>query len=266
MKELDDVIKVVREAGCSVMSFYKSGAQVNYKADNAGPVTEADMAAQEVIFKGLSHYGYPFLSEEKVDDFARLKHDKIWVVDPLDGTKSFLDKKPEFTVMVGLVEKGRVVLGVVFAPAKNQLYFGVENHGSFVEDNSEAPKKIQVSRTSKFNKSKILVSRHHLRETEIKLAERLGVIESEPFGSAGYKMCVIAEGSAELYVNTSPRTAEWDVCAADIILTEAGGMITDMKGQGISYNKSDPINHNGFVVSNSILHEQLINGIGSISK
>lgn len=257
MEGLDVVKKVIRDAGKKVMSFYGADVEVSYK-DSSSPVTRADLVSEKVILDGLESFGYGILSEESVDDLERLKAERVWVVDPLDGTKDFINKTGEFSIMIGLVERGEVVLGCVFAPALGRLYYAERGIGAFLELEDGSQEKLRVSRVRDHSKVRMLVSRFHLLDLERDFSLSMGINNMIECGSAGLKMCKIAEGSADLYLNTSDKTYEWDVCAADLILNEAGGAIVTMRGNDIAYNKENPRNLDGFVASNGLLNDEVI--------
>jgi 3'(2'), 5'-bisphosphate nucleotidase len=262
---IKEIIKIACRAGEIAMDFYDKEYTIEQKT-NKTPVTEADMAINDYLIKELSIYNYPILSEEIKDDFEKRKNaDFFWVVDPLDGTKDFIQKTGEFSIMIGLVnKKGESVLGVVYVPALDEMYYAQKNKGSFFvslqrnrhceerlatwQSLSENSQKIQVSK-NKIKNGKILTSRNHLGEFEQQIAKKYNM-EQIPAGSAGLKICWIARGVAELYINSSSRCGLWDTCAADIILKEAGGYITDKNQKNIKYNTKELGLLNGYIVSN----------------
>ena len=259
MKELKAVKKVIKEAGEEAMNFYgdKLDPDTHYKSEDS-PVTKADLASEEVILDKLKKFDYGILSEETSQENDRLNQDKVWIIDPLDGTKDFLQQTGEFTIMIGLVENGESVLGAVYRPSKDVLYFASKDGGAYKQIGDKDPVQIFVSSDFEPEKMTMLVSRNHLLPTEQEVAEKLTIGKLKPCGSAGLKTSKIAEGNAEVYINSSDKTSEWDICASDIILSEAGGKITDTKGEEIAYNKEDPTNKLGFIVSNGEQHDQII--------
>lgn len=249
--------KVIKEAGKATLQFYEKEQNVIYK-DPRSPVTEADLAAEDIILEGLSSFGYAILSEETEDDLSRLTAEKVWIIDPLDGTKDFIQKTGDFSIMVGLSVRGEVVLGCVYVPVKDLLYYAVKGEGAFCEDGEGMIRQISVSKVEDFAEARMLVSRNHLLDFEQKLSATLGVKNLIPCGSAGFKSSLVADAVADIYINSSDRTFEWDICAADIIVSEAGGVVSDMSGAKIVYNKKDPRNLDGFVVANELLRQQII--------
>lgn len=252
MKELDQTKKIIKKAGDKVMDYYGEGLDpdTHYK-DEDSPVTKADLASEKEILKGLQDFGYGILSEETDQENDRLNQEKAWVIDPLDGTKDFLQQTGEFTIMIGLVKNGESVLGAVYQPAKDILYFATKGDGAYKQIGEQDPVQIFVSPENKSENMSMLISRNHLRKPEQRVAEKLGIGTLQPCGSAGLKISKIAEGKNELYINSSNKTGEWDICAADIILSEAGGKIVDMNGKDIIYNRKDPTNRQGFVANNN---------------
>lgn len=256
--QVEEIKKIAKTAGEEILKYYNEEYKIEYKtSDESSPLTEADLASNEIILSELEKYGYPILSEETKDDSKRLKSEYVWIVDPLDGTSDFVGKTDEFSVLIGLVQNGEPVLGVVYEPAKGVFYWAEKGEGAFMEKDGEV-KKIQVSDKSNFEEMTILLSRNHLLEADKKLCEDLKIGKKKPRGSTS-KMCVISRGDAEIYVNTSDKTGEWDTCASEMILTEAGGKITDISGESIKYNKEIPKNLNGFVASNGKKHDEIVN-------
>jgi len=242
------------------LSFYNQDYEVKDKGGDS-PLTQADLESNRIILEGLAGYNYGILSEEKEDSPERLSKERVWIVDPLDGTKDFINKTGEFAIMIGLVEKRegiyRPILGVVYLPAKDTLYYGLEGGGAFQKEKG-GEKKIQVSSRDEFSEFRLVGSRFHSSELEESLFQKLGFQEKVPCGSVGVKACTIAEGEAELNINPSDKTWEWDICAPEIILQEAGGIMTDLEGKRFAYNKKDPRNHKGYVVSNGMRHGEII--------
>lgn len=259
MQELPKVKETIKKAGAAAMKYYgeELEAGTHYK-DDESPVTKADLSAQEVISEELKEFGYPMLSEEQADNKDRLKQDKVWIVDPLDGTKDFLQQTGDFTIMIALAVESEIKLGAVYAPETNTLYFAQRDEGAYVEKGEGSSTPISVSSKEEPKNMKMLVSRNHLLEAEQRTAEKLGVGELVICGSAGLKTCKIAEGKAHMYINSSDKTDEWDIAAGEVILTEAGGKLTDIKGNEFEYNKKDTKNRNGYLASNGLIHQEIL--------
>ncbi len=250
MKELEQLKVTIKEAGAAVLSFYGEDAGVTYKEKDNTPVTKADFASQDVLIRGLSGFGYPIISEELMDDKSRLKAQRVWVIDPLDGTRHFLQNDGEFCVMVALVEGDQSILGAIYVPTKKELYYAQKGGGAYVQNGNDKPVEIKVSSVSDPSMAKMLISKNHLQKDDIEFAKRQGIVNRIVCGSAGIKAMRVAAGEAEVYINSTDKTGEWDACASDIIITEAGGKMTDMDGQLLRYNKVSPNNQNGFIISN----------------
>ncbi|PLX21826.1 3'(2'),5'-bisphosphate nucleotidase CysQ [Candidatus Parcubacteria bacterium] len=255
-KILEKVKEVVRRSGKEIMKNYGDDNEVTTKKDKT-PVTEIDLLSEKIIIDGLSELGYGFLSEERLGSKDRLDDERIWVIDPIDGTKDFINQTGEFSVMVGLVENNESILGVVYQPAFDKLYFATKGGGAYLEEAGKI-KKMNVSRTDDCGDIKMLASRYHMMDLEQNLSREMDITDFLSHGSAGLKIALIAEQKADLYINSSDRTAEWDICAADIIIREAGGMITDMNGSRIMYNKENYLNLKGYVVSNGLVHDKVL--------
>lgn len=260
--DIKEIVDIAKKAGEIAMSFYGKDYDIRNK-DNKTPVTEADLAINKFLLEELSRFGYPILSEESEDDFEKRKNaEYVWIVDPLDGTSDFIQKTGEFSVLIGLVRDSQPILGVVFEPVLGNLYFAEKNKGSFLEKDGVI-KKIYVSSNEDFAEMTILLSRNHLLEKDVKLCDNLKIGKRIQRGSTS-KMCLIAAGKAEIYVNTSDWTGEWDTCAPGLVLQEAGGRITDLNELELFYNNFVPRNLSGFIASNGFRHENIIKELMNI--
>jgi 3'(2'), 5'-bisphosphate nucleotidase len=250
--KIEEIIKIALGAGKMAMDFYGGKYEVKQK-QNKTPVTEADIAVNNYLMKELSKYNYSILSEEIEDNFEKRKNvDFFWIIDPLDGTSDFVQNTGEFSIMIGLVDNvGQSVLGVVFAPNLDEMYWAEKNKGAYLCQSGldlKFHQKIQVSKKSLKN-GKILTSRNHLGEYEQRIAKKYNM-KQIPAGSAGLKICWIARGDAELYINSSDKSGLWDTCAADIILSEAGGFMVDKNFNKIKYNTKETALLDGYIASN----------------
>ncbi len=239
------------DAGTAAMEFYDA-PEVNFKEGDS-PVTNADIKANDVITEALLKTGIPILSEESADSDERLSSDLVWIIDPIDGTKDFIKKTSEFTIMIGLAKSGKSFLGVVYQPVTGTLYSAIKGQGAYQEIGDEKIK-LTVSETTSLSSARILVSRWHESEAESEFAEAHGVSKVK-CGSAGLKMCKVASAKAEIYINSTDRASQWDTCASNIILQEAGGRMTDLSGEEITYNAKETKHKNGYIVSNAHIHE-----------
>jgi len=236
---IPSLTEAAREAGKLIMRYYRGGHAVDRKED-ASPVTEADRAADRLIVKALKALtpSFPIVSEEgEKPDVAGAQH--FWLVDPLDGTKSFIRGTGYFTVNIGLIENGSPVLGVVYDPASDVMYWGGET-GAFRDGRLIRTRAVQEDRKVAF------ISHSHINHaTEEYLAKR-GVTDRIPCASS-IKFCMLAEGKADLYPRFGP-TMEWDTAAGHVILAAAGGRITTPEGEPFRYGKAGFLNGN-FVAS-----------------
>lgn len=259
----DELLKIAVEAsiqaGKAILEVYLTDFEVDYKIDES-PLTKADQAAHHIISKYLEKTGIPVLSEEgkHLPYSIRKKWDKLWIVDPLDGTKEFVKRNGEFTVNIALVEKNRPVMGIIFCPTLRILYFAgqsingafkttLDDHWAIYKPDSEqimnTAQKLPIKNAGK--SFTVVASRSHLNdETKSyvkKIEAQTGNIEFVSRGSS-LKLCMVAEGLAELYPRFAP-TSEWDTAAGQAIVEYAGGrVILPESGEPMRYNKSDILN------------------------
>ena len=259
-KELETAIGLARIAGEIILDFYATDFLIEEKifTDNfSEPVTIADRTASKIIVKGLAA-AFPsdgILSEEEFDDHARLTKKRVWIIDPLDGTKGFVEKTGDFAVQIGLAADGESVLGVVFLPLEDALYFASKGKGAWLIEKGDAPKRLQVSDETDFAEMNIAVSKNHRSPKMTRIISNFGLKQEIRRGSVGLKVGLIARKICDLYIHLSPRTKHWDTCAPEIIICEAGGNLTDIFGEKIIYNTADVHNHNGVLASNGIAYD-----------
>ncbi len=249
-KELQEAINAGLKAKEKIMEFYNKGFDVEIKEDNS-PVTNADKAADKIIREYL-HKVFPthaFLTEESTDNLDRLNNDYVWIVDPVDGTKDFVAKDGEFTTNIALAYKHKLVVGVVIAPALDEIYFASAGNGSFFQKLGEEPVRIHVN--DKTEDLTILTSVFHFTADEQALIDRHpDKIKHVMKRGSSLKPCAIAHGLAEITFRSSPNTKEWDTAACQIVVTEAGGIFIEPNGNEITYNRKDVYNRNGYIVVN----------------
>ncbi|ABX11924.1 3'(2'),5'-bisphosphate nucleotidase CysQ family protein [Nitrosopumilus maritimus] len=253
--ELDIAIKAAQEAGSAILEIYKGKFEEFTKKDDS-PITEADLKSNEIIKGILSQTKFCILSEEDKDDQSRLSEEVIWIVDPLDGTSDFIDKTGEFTVMIALVKNKKPILGVIGWPTEKTLFVAQEGKGAFRYSNEEW-KKISVTTTKELSECRTVGSRHHLSEKEKAFIKKLGIEDFTSIGSS-LKVGKIASGEAEAYITTTDKMKEWDSAASHCIISEAGGKMTDMLGNNISYNNREVHHQNGILVTNGIIHQTIV--------
>jgi len=238
-------VQAALQAGNIIMEFYGNDPVVQLKPDES-PVTEADKKAEELILKRINDFGIPVVAEESVasGNIPKVSNDLFWLVDPLDGTKEFLKQNGEFTVNIALIDNYRPVMGVVYAPALQELYIGSSISGTrkYTEIDPQSPPKLNYDdlinsgevlnnseKNTKLKALKVVGSRSHLNEETInyvkKLKETSGEVEMVSVGSS-LKFCIVAEGSAGLYPRFGP-TMEWDTAAGHAVALFAGCKMTD---------------------------------------
>jgi 3'(2'), 5'-bisphosphate nucleotidase len=235
---------IARRAGREILEVYGTDFESSAKGDDS-PLTEADLRAHRLIVAELARLSpdLPVLSEESAHEVSqqqRLGWQRYWLVDPLDGTKEFIARNGEFTVNIALIEAGRPVLGVVHIPVSDTTYSGIPGQGAWRESGDRPPLPIAANRRAAVP-LRVLGSRSHNSPKLAARLEKLGPHEFRPAGSS-IKLCLIAEGSADLY----PRlggSSEWDIAAGQAIVEAAGGQVVDMvEGKALCYNKPDLLN------------------------
>ena len=254
--ELDIAIQAAREAADAILEIYGGNYETSTKSDDS-PITEADLKSNETIKKILSKTNHCILSEEDKDDHSRLSKETIWIVDPLDGTSDFIDKTGEFTIMIALIKNKEPILGVISWPTEKTIFAAQKNKGAFRYSNDRW-EKIHVTKISHLSKCRAVGSRHHLSETEKMFIKKLGVENFSKIGSS-LKVGKISSGEAEAYITTTNKMKEWDSAASYCIVNEAGGKMTDMLGNDISYNNKIVNHQNGILVTNGLIHDKIVN-------
>ena len=258
---LETIIDAVITAGDKIVEIYESNFKVE-KKDHNSPITKADLESNKIIKESLLQTGIPVLSEEDADDKSRMDSDKVWIVDPLDGTQDFVNKTGEFTVMVGLVENHVPIMGLGYWPTEKKLYFAEKGLGAFCHD-SEGWAKISVRGVEEVTESLALVSRHHLSDKEKKMLDHLKIKNTANIGSS-LKVMEIASGRADIYLTSTNKMKQWDTAASHCIISEAGGKMTDISGNELIYN-TESVNHeNGMLVTNGLIHETVVSKISKL--
>ena len=257
-KELEIAKELAAKAGNILLERYQENPSVSWKGLDA-PVTAADRAASEVLVRELKRLfpGDGILSEEEQDDPARLGRSRVWIIDPMDGTREFIDHFDEFAVMIGLAVDGKARLGIVYQPTTGKIYYATTGSGAFLEDRG-ARRRLLVSTEADPSRMTVALSRsHHSPQVDL-LCDRLGIKETIRSGSIGLKVGLICEGRAHLYLHTGARTCQWDTCAAEAILREAGGQMTDAYGVPLRYNGPELRNLRGVIASNGAAHDRIV--------
>ena len=234
-RELEVALAAAREAGAAVRHFYEIGTRAWEKSED-NPLTQADLESNRIIGRHLRE-AFPddgLLSEETVDDPSRVSKPRVWIVDPMDGTKEFTKKIPEFGVSIGLVEDGEPVVGVIYNPVVDVAVWATRGGGTFRDG-----KRVHVSRCERLEDAVVIASRTEISRD--KFAAHEGWFrELRPVGSIAWKLACIASGEGDLNVSMAPKN-EWDVCAGDVLVREAGGVYVDFEGATRIYNQQRPL-------------------------
>jgi 3'(2'), 5'-bisphosphate nucleotidase len=267
-RELRVALELAREAGAAILEVYEGPLEIEQKtgAGDREPVTKADRIANEIIVQRLSRE-FPedgILAEESVDTERRLGKSRVWMVDPLDGTTGFIEGNGDFAVQIGLAEAGECVLGVVYQPLTGVLYRAVRGGGAWVERPEMEAERARVSGHVDLTTMRLAASRSHRSPRMDRVVQKFGVKQEVRRGSVGIKVGLIVEQQCDLYVHLSPRTKQWDTCAPEIILQEAGGRLTDLFGNPLRYNSPEVQNRNGIVASNGVAHQEIISALGPL--
>jgi 3'(2'), 5'-bisphosphate nucleotidase len=261
---LDVATELAARAGAATLPYFRSDVQVQRKAGSE-PVTQADRDAQAVILDGLRRFfpSYGVLAEESEEQASWADHRRAWVVDPLDGTQDFIAGYDGFSVMIGLLEERRPILGVVHRPVRALTYRAVVGHGAeIVQGDQRLP--LRPTATAALGAIRLVVSKSH-RSTLIDDAKRaLQITDEENIGSVGLKIGLIARGERDLYLNPEGHCRLWDTCAPEAILVEAGGRMTDLHGDPLRYQPGELHVRGGIVASNGACHAAVLQALAPL--
>ena len=249
-EELISAKVAARNAGKILMKYYQSdNKEVKMKGvDN--PVTIADNEADQYLCVFLTGE-FPndgWLSEETVDTDERLNKDRVWIVDPLDGTKEFIEGIPHFSVSIGLVYNSEPVVGVIYNPATDEMFSCQKGKGVYLNGN-----KVIASKKNLLIDSKITVSRSELKRNEWEPYKN-NFKSIDPIGSVAYKLALVSAGKYDIFATVAPKN-EWDICAGDCLISEAGGVFKTINDKKIIYNQKKTLVTDTIIATNSILFE-----------
>jgi 3'(2'), 5'-bisphosphate nucleotidase len=263
-RELETAIRLAREAGALIRRLHASGLSVDRKAGNE-PVTQADRDANALLVTGLREAfpDYGILSEEAPDDGSRLVKERVWMIDPLDGTKDFIRGEAGFATMVGLLDGERPALGVVYQPVGDRLYYATRGGGAFLVENEQTTQ-LHVSDVGELDKIRMVASKSHRDEIIDQVRAQLGISDELNVGSVGLKLGLIARGERDLYVNPAGHSKLWDSCGPEAILIEAGGRLTDTRGALLPYRDPALANLRGLIASNGHVHDQVVSRLANL--
>jgi len=255
----EDVVALLEKAGIEILKYFQSYDKqaVQVKPDFT-PLTKADLVSHKTLVKGLHKLtpNIPVLSEEAavVPYAERASWDQYWLIDPLDGTKEFLLGHDTFSINIALIEDHRPILGLVYAPVLQVCYFAYEGNGAFIKHKDKKKKAIKAAKLNE-NNLRVLVSRNHPGSSIEDYLAKLPPHSTEYVGSA-LKLCLVAEGKADLYPRLTP-TSEWDTAAGQCILEKAGGKLIDVYGVPLHYNRRDSLVNPPFLAYGDSSHQWL---------
>ena len=265
-REIQVATELARTAGAVLLAHYNSPFLVEQKVnalDELEEVTAADREANELIV-GRLQKEFPddgILAEESVDNDQRLDKRRVWLIDPMDGTKNFINRDGDFAVQIGLAVGGASVLGVVYQPVRDVLYRAASNGGAWIETGTSPAARMSASNLTRPGEMVLASSRSHRSPRMERVVTAFGFKHETRRGSVGVKVGLIAEQQADIYLHLSPSTKQWDTCGPEAILAEAGGHLTDLFGEPLRYNGVRIDNRNGIVATNGAAHEMVIENL-----
>ncbi len=255
-------LKVAREAadaaGEIIRGFYRQRFEVWQKSKDQ-PVTDADLAADKAL-KTILLGAFPndgWLSEETADSPERLSLRRLWVVDPIDGTKEFIRGIPEFSISIALVKDGRPIVGVIQNPVTGETFWAARGKGAF-----QNGRPIRATRTRKFADALIMASHREVRARRLMSVK--GEVRVKAVGSTAYKIALVAAGRCDLMLSFKPKS-EWDIAAGVLIVEEAGGRVADHEGNPYRFNRPDTIRPN-LLATNGLLHAAALRFIRDVNR
>ena len=246
-----------KKAGDVIRKYYKTSYEIKEKGYK-NPVTTADFEAdriiKDILMSEFPNYGW--LSEETIDSQSRLSKERVWVVDPLDGTKEFIEGVPNFVVSIALVDCGVPVIGIIYNPVLNELFYAKKGNGAFL-----GGKKIYCFAETEMKNMIILNSRSETKKG-LWIDYENSFKELKPVGSVAYKLGLTASGEADVFASLRPKN-EWDICAGNCIINEAGGKLIDLKGNQRIYNAKKTLIEPGLIAGHYDAVDKVFNLINS---
>ncbi|WP_088239700.1 3'(2'),5'-bisphosphate nucleotidase CysQ family protein [Calothrix rhizosoleniae] len=271
MQDFQEILAIASSIGWGaadiLRSYYRGNGDqslnVQYKQED--PVTAADLAVNQYILQklqtelGEANFGY--ISEETYEEgkTKQLNSELVWIIDPLDGTRDFIEKTGEYAIHMALVKENRPVLAVVVVPELEKLYHAIKGEGAFVTTRNGKSLPVKVSSRERIQDLTLVVSRSHRNQRLEYLLQNLPCQNQKSVGSVGCKIATIVEQQADMYISLSGKSApkDWDMAAPELILTEAGGKFTHFAGHVLQYNTGDINQWGGLLASNGQFHESL---------
>jgi 3'(2'), 5'-bisphosphate nucleotidase len=265
-QELRAALEAVGQAGAVVLRAYATFTAI--PDAHASITTDADHAAQEAILSQLREQ-FPddaLCAEEETPSLHGVPHTgpRLWIIDPIDGTRGFAKKNDEFSVMVGFVVEGRLAVGAVLEPAKSRLTYAVRGGGCWRHDGrTPRPEACRVSHTATLAEATLTQSHSKPGETS-RPVRRLRPKEVVESYSAGVKLARVARGEADLYVNTYANFHDWDICAGHILVVEAGGRVGGLHGEEVVYGRPGAWQRHGLLATNGAMHDEALAGLAGM--
>lgn len=258
-KELQVALDAARKAGDLIRKAYDAFIPIPNAPANISTATDRD--SQELILQQLQE-AFPddaLCAEESTPTLSSAKRSgsRIWIVDPIDGTRGFAMKNGEFSVMIGLLVEGFLAVGVVLEPVFNRVTYATAGKGCWVQSGSGEAKRCRVSTTTDLRAAALVQShsKPNIKSAPVKAIQPAKVLEMY---SAGVKLALVARGEADLYVNTYSRFADWDICAGHLLVTEAGGEVTTLAGNAIRYCQANHAQEGGLLATNGRIHQDAV--------
>jgi 3'(2'), 5'-bisphosphate nucleotidase len=259
-RELETALEACRLTRQPILDAYAGFAAIH---DAAAEIKlPVDRDTQETVLQHLTTAfpGDSFCAEEDTPTLARVRGaardpERVWVVDPIDGTRGFARKLGEFSVMVALAERGRAVVGVVFEPVHDRFTYAVRGGGCWQRTGTEAAARCRVGKAAWLDEAVLVVSRPSDPSRRSRSVEALRPARVTYTYSAGIKLALVARGEVDLYLNTYPSFHDWDVCAGHILVEEAGGRVTTLGGDAVTYGGAAAAQRRGLLASNGLVHD-----------
>jgi 3'(2'), 5'-bisphosphate nucleotidase len=264
-REVAAARRLAAEAGRLALRYREGDLKVELKAGDE-PVTVADKAASKLIVDGL-RAEFPadvVISEETEDDLRRLSAERVWYIDPIDGTKDFIRGEDGFCVMIGLTVNHRPAVGAIYQPVGARMYWAAPGRGAWAEVPGAEPRQVTVSAIDRIEDIRFVASKSHRGGEIDQVKGALGISNELNVGSVGLKLALIALGERDLYVNPYPKCKTWDTCAPEALLVEAGGLMTDVHGQPLRYDSETCDRPAGMVATNGKVHDAVVGKMAPI--
>ncbi len=261
--ELHAATRIAKAVAPIALRYHRTDLQVDRKAGNE-PVTIADRMCSTFIVEELQRAfpGDTVVSEEVADTKERLQNSRVWYVDPIDGTKDFIRGAKTYCIMIGLAIDHEPKIGVVYQPNHESLIFAAEGSGAWSIAGGTTSR-LRVSRMSDISHGRLLTT-SVAQSSEVQ--NLIGIKGADKIGSIGMKMCALAAGASDIYVNPATNCSSWDTCAPQVILQEAGGKMTRLSGQPLCYDNANTMHHQeGLIATNGSLHDAVVAKFSSLS-